>query len=550
MQTDPDTFQSRLPNRTDTDVSPGRIASNSASDTAAGTTDPNQRGPFILKFKTKDNCYVYDVNLNAVVKVGNVEYEIVDDYGVLTFQELLDRHKDGHSPTQLRAAYKAIDDAHTKHGYFSNKRPSRLMYKHDQTSLTQLYDERLSDLILGVTEQCNLRCAYCVYSGTHPENRQHNSKSMSFETARKALEFFRNHSRLVDKVIIGFYGGEPLLNIRLVKECVEYANHLFDRKLVTYNMTTNGTSLSADICDFLVSNDFKLLVSLDGPPNLHDRYRRFVSGAGTFDTIMRNLTYLEGLSPIWYRQNVGFNMLLAPQYDYDGFAAFVSGSPLIKDNRLRVSFVSAYDTNFYERFIPDEQDTAVFDRKKAEFWDLLIAANGHNYWTVGQYKLERSLFVPELERVVEHMTATTPFGDIYHPGGICLPGLKKLFVSTDGKLIICERVNSEKDLFCLGTVDTGLDAEKAMDTINKFLSVHNQCLSCPALRHCTVCFVGADLSEAFSAGKKARRCNDYVGQFKTMLVDMMTILERSAQALNYIVSGRVHANEFADTPQN
>src|ERR1039458_10534682 len=103
---------------------------------------------------------------------------------------------------------------------------------------------------------------------------------MPWEIAVKAIDFLKSHSKLSEEINISFYGGEPLLNSALIQRCVEYAHKVFERKHVGHNMTTNGIHLKGAVWDTLIENDFSLLVSLDGPGLIHDRYRRTKGGGG------------------------------------------------------------------------------------------------------------------------------------------------------------------------------------------------------------------------------------------------------------------------------
>ena len=67
--------------------------------------------------------------------------------------------------------------------------------RHPQTDILEHNaGKRLSQLILQVTQQCNLRCEYCAYSGIYEGNRTHANKNMDFETAKQAIDFFLAHS--------------------------------------------------------------------------------------------------------------------------------------------------------------------------------------------------------------------------------------------------------------------------------------------------------------------------------------------------------------------
>ena len=63
-------------------------------------------------------------------------------------------------------------------------------------------------MTLQVTQNCNLRCSYCPYSGGY-EQRSHNNQRMSFDIAKKSMDFFIAHSEDQPEINLGFYGGEP-----------------------------------------------------------------------------------------------------------------------------------------------------------------------------------------------------------------------------------------------------------------------------------------------------------------------------------------------------
>ena len=103
---------------------------------------------------------------------------------------------------------------------------------------------------------------------------------MSLETAKKAILFYREHSRDKDRAIIGFYGGEPLLAFPLIVESVKYAEEIFAGVDISFNITTNATLLTDEIIDFLLDHHFKLTFSLDGPNEVQDKNRIFANGSG------------------------------------------------------------------------------------------------------------------------------------------------------------------------------------------------------------------------------------------------------------------------------
>lgn len=94
---------------------------------------------------------------------------------------------------------------------------------------------------------------------------------------------------------LGFYGGEPLLEIELIKKCVDYIQKNVEGKRITFGITTNGTLLTGEVLQFLYDNDFSITISLDGPKEDHDACRKFANGKGSFDIVVKNISEAKRL---------------------------------------------------------------------------------------------------------------------------------------------------------------------------------------------------------------------------------------------------------------
>jgi uncharacterized protein len=154
----------------------------------------------------------------------------------------------------------------------------------------------IQQLILNVTEDCNFRCKYCTYSEYYEYTRPRSEKCMVFSVAKKAIDQFimllKEGQRFnpLREPSIGFYGGEPLLNFDLIKDCIEYVETIDDDFGIIYNITTNGSLLDKHKADWLMEHDFTIAVSLDGPEEEHDRNRIYSDGKGTFRNVMKNVS--------------------------------------------------------------------------------------------------------------------------------------------------------------------------------------------------------------------------------------------------------------------
>ncbi len=147
----------------------------------------------------------------------------------------------------------------------------------------------LHGIELMVCQCCNLACSYCYAS----EGEYNNPGLMSEAVGKKAIDFLFAHTK-DDRVSISFFGGEPLINIGLIKTLVEYANQiaLQNNKHISYAVTTNGTLISEDVAHFLKVNNFYVSFSVDGTKAKHDLHRISKSGVGSYDDSINNIPLL------------------------------------------------------------------------------------------------------------------------------------------------------------------------------------------------------------------------------------------------------------------
>jgi len=152
-----------------------------------------------------------------------------------------------------------------------------------ERQLQDRYTKPWNKLELALSEICNLACKYC-YCGTCRDITP-NHGLMSEAIARQAITWLFAMSGRSESVHITFFGGEPLMNKPVLRFCIQYSQRLakMHGKKVTYSMTTNGTLLDDEIIGYIKSYNFGLMVSLDGPPEIHDAQRPTRGGRGSFD---------------------------------------------------------------------------------------------------------------------------------------------------------------------------------------------------------------------------------------------------------------------------
>jgi len=149
---------------------------------------------------------------------------------------------------------------------------------------------------------CNLDCAYCFYlDKTHlyPGVRQW---AMNEEVLERFVRQYIE-AQEVPEVSFAWQGGEPtLLGVRFFARVVELQKKYAGGKRITNALQTNGVLIDEEWCRFLREHGFLVGVSLDGPRELHDAYRRDKRQRPTFDRVLRAIELMQ-------RHGVEFNIL-------------------------------------------------------------------------------------------------------------------------------------------------------------------------------------------------------------------------------------------------
>jgi uncharacterized protein len=149
--------------------------------------------------------------------------------------------------------------------------------------------------MVNVSQRCNLTCPYCYVNKGHFDYVEKPIPRMSVDTAAQVVDrIFENFPGLATYGY-HFYGGEPLLNFKVIEQIVAAAE---DKARQTnthtdYHITTNGTLLTREIADFMDRHRFTVYFSIDGDEEHHDELRKYRNGKGSFATVQRNLEYLR-----------------------------------------------------------------------------------------------------------------------------------------------------------------------------------------------------------------------------------------------------------------
>lgn len=389
----------------------------------------------------------------------------------------------------------------------------------------------LSNLILVLTKDCNLRCDYCIYSGLYRGFEPLGKSFMSRETALKAVDIFlslndTDYFRSIPdrKLDISFYGGEPLLCSDMLEEVIGYArSRSSGRFRLHFSLTSNLTALTKKAARFLVSNRIGLNCSLDGPAAEHDRYRRFLSGKGTFDAVRRNLELLRSMDKAYFNEQVRALVTINGNSDLEAICRFFD-DPAQK--APQIAFVNVLRDlatgDFHQRYPFDpgryrQQHDRVLDEYFSRKRNKVPVLQGSFLY----HYVEESL-IGAYGRIMK-------FGGGCHDHftGTCQPG-RRLTVATDGVFHICERISEE---FPIGSVHEGLDMERCNEVMQRYHASLPSCDRCWARGMCHLCFAHAGRDGGFHFPEEQCRFARAVALDK--LVTLYSLLEETPDALSF-----------------
>lgn len=396
------------------------------------------------------------------------------------------------------------------------------VYKYPKQKITpeqlknQVLREGLLQLTLSITENCNLSCRYCCFSDIYPNTRNSSPRTMNFQTAKTALDYYASLLEEGKRVnpqrrpAIGFYGGEPLLNFKLIEKCVAYFEKTYPEFDTLYAITTNGTLLDKEKRVFLMAHDFSITVSIDGPEQEHDRNRIYRDGSGTFGDIMKNI------KPLLDADYTKIHVICVFDWKSDLFALqdFFS-----REDVPRLSVIALPNTNdgctFYERYSrEDYKKFIVKDEEAFKSYTQHIKDSGNeNSFFDHLFGLQAGKTLYSVPSLIDGTSFIVPYTFT------CVPG-RKIFVDVDGNYHICERINHT---FPIGNIKTGLDFTKIAQIIEDYRSHLDQCPSCSVQKLCSICYCTFAADGQFRFATQA--CGNPVEDNKKALKRAFTLAE-------------------------
>lgn len=348
----------------------------------------------------------------------------------------------------------------------------------------------VKSVCLHVAHDCNLRCAYC-FAGTGDFG--HDRGLMNKEVAERAVEFIIAGSGRRRHCELDFFGGEPLLNMEVVRHTVAYVRRREAEtgKIFKLTLTTNAVLLDDDIVDFLNRENISLVLSLDGRPEVHDRMRPNADGSGSHCEVVDNVR-----KTVASRGNQNYYLRGTFTAHNLDFAADVLAMADLGFDQLSVEPVIGKDTDYALR---EEHLPALFaqyDELAAEYLARRRAGRPFEFFHF-------NLNLDNGPCVAKRLSG-------------CGAGHEYFAVTPEGELYPCHQFVG-RDEYLIGNIFDGI---KNADMVAKFRQTHalskKACRECWARFYCSggchanAQLFGGDIGEPYALGcelqKKRLEC--------------------------------------------
>jgi uncharacterized protein len=370
----------------------------------------------------------------------------------------------------------------------------------------------LQTLVLNVTSKCNLSCGYCYeYGEDKIVEASTKPRFMNETVARQSVDFLFTEAGDSPAVNLTFFGGETLLNFKVLQSALAYARERATSlgKTVNASLTTNATLLREEVIDWIAENDVGVTVSIDGDREQQDKFRTFSNGMGSYDIILPRIKELlarHRRRPVGARVTLtGGNLDVASIYHhlYHEIGFYEVGFAPVTTSWQREHAIQA---DGFQKLLSGFQALA------QEFLDATLAGRRHGFSNVRD----------TLEEIHKGMSKAYP----------CGAGLGLMGVATDGDVALCHRF-AGSDAHKLGTVTGGVDRDRQDDFLTRHhIANKTDCATCWARPLCAGgCYHEANTRYGSTAEPNLHYCDWIRAWTNTCLEVYGTLAERKPEYL-------------------
>lgn len=326
-----------------------------------------------------------------------------------------------------------------------------------------------TNMMLILTENCNLRCAYCYESSS----KYQPDKIMSWETAKKSIDyFFSQVPTQVENTSISFFGGEPHLAFGIIMQAVAYSyrhktigGYLGDK--YNYVVNTNGTILTDEMYKLYskLGKKINIRISVDGYKDAHDANRKAADGKGSWKLVEKNLpVYRELMQRYKVKASIVTTLNKATSMN-------------MYENYTKVYEIAGMPMGFL--FVHEEDwTTEDFERIKEQVIRL------HEY----SQKNKMKFHIANIRLKQQNNNNSQGFQSL------CSAGINSFTVNYKGDIYACHRCyfNNMGSMYKMGDLDKGISLARRvfMHDVNNIDMMPIKCRKCNTVirERCHLCF--------------------------------------------------------------
>lgn len=224
-----------------------------------------------------------------------------------------------------------------------------------------------------VGASCNLRCKYCYYLEKANLYKDTATRIMSDDILELFMKSYIN-AQTGDQVLFTWHGGEPMLRpLSFYRKVIALQKQYADGRQICNSIQTNGTLLTDEWCEFLRANNFLVGISIDGPQEFHDEYRRTATGKPSWHKVMQGINLLKKHGVEWNAMAVvnSFN----GEYPLDFYHFFKDNGCTYLQFTPVVERIMHYHDGRHLANInsPEDSELADFSISPQQWGDFLIA---------------------------------------------------------------------------------------------------------------------------------------------------------------------------------
>lgn len=435
------------------------------------------------KLISSDNKeYMYVSKTGAIYEIDATLKKVLNFEGI-TYDKVLEYF----SKENLTAEFEEILKLFEEHSIIRGN----LDYTLDKIKeLKKTSFENISAITLMVAQDCNLRCLYCYGD----EGQYHEKGFMTFDIAKKSIDFLMKNS-ISKRVTVAFFGGEPLINFKLVKQVVAYCKNIeckYDKK-TNFAMTTNCTLITKDISTFLKENHFGITVSIDGDESIHNTHRIYCNNKGSYKDVINGINILN-------ENNISIT-------------ARATASPFNIDINKTITHLNSLNFKSIEfsealNLFKTKSD---FDKLEKEYSKMVKQYRG--YILNNEYSKVKSNYTV--------MNILKDFHELQKRETFCAALINTITIDTRGYIYPCHRFVSNKD-YRLGNIKSGINQEiySNMFKCEFKTSSRKVCSNCWAYNLCNGCCPNDNLSKTGSCNEPFE---DKCRIFKKLAEDLLKL---------------------------